>query len=472
MDIPANGEAGFLDQVTPELLAKHDRPGPRYTSYPTAVEFNESFTPADYSERLDAANARAGEPISLYVHLPFCEDRCSFCGCNVVITRKPQICERYLEHLNREIDLLAAALPQRRDLLQYHWGGGTPTYLDLAQIEALQKRVTTSFRIREGAEVAIEVDPRVTTNEQLALLRSLGFNRISLGVQDFTPEVQKAINRVQSIDETRRVVDRARELGFESVNIDLIYGLPLQTTETFSQTLETVIAMRPERVAVYSFAFVPWIRGNQRRLIEEHLPTRETKFALFAEAIRSFLASGYLQIGMDHFALPEDEMGKAAIGRTLYRNFMGYTVHKAPDFLGLGISSIGSIGGAFVQNAKKLPRYYEAVGAGRFPIERGYVLTEDDRIRAQVILELMCNFQVNASQVSEMFEIEFADYFAPELAELCAADGAADQGFITVDTGGVTVLPLGRLFVRNVCMVFDRYMREKRADRPVFSRTV
>ena len=223
MDIPANGEAGFLDQVTPELLAKHDRPGPRYTSYPTAVEFNESFTPADYSERLDAANARAGEPISLYVHLPFCEDRCAFCGCNVVITRKPQICERYLEHLNREIDLLAAALPQRRDLLQYHWGGGTPTYLDLAQIEALQKRVTTSFRIREGAEVAIEVDPRVTTNEQLALLRSLGFNRISLGVQDFTPEVQKAINRVQSIDETRRVVDRARELGFESVNIDLIY---------------------------------------------------------------------------------------------------------------------------------------------------------------------------------------------------------------------------------------------------------
>lgn len=467
-----NDGASFLEKVTPELLAKHDRPGPRYTSYPTAVEFDPSFTGDEYAARLAAANRRTGEPLSLYVHIPFCEERCAFCGCNVTITRKRRVADLYLEHLHREIELLAAAIPDRKDLLQYHWGGGTPTYLDLDQIEALQKKVDAHFRFAPGAEVAIEVDPRVTTAEQLKLLRSLGFNRISLGVQDFTTEVQRSINRVQSVEDTRRVVDAARDLGFGSVNVDLIYGLPLQTTETFGKTIDTVIAMRPERVAVYSFAFVPWIRGNQRKLMEDQLPERHTKFALFAGAIRSFVAAGYLQIGMDHFALPEDEMGRAATNRTLHRNFMGYTVHKAPDFLGVGVSSIGFIEGAFAQNEKKLVRYYEAIAAGRFPIEKGYVLDEDDRIRAKVILELMCNFYVGAREVSEAFGIDFAEYFRKELAELTAPDGAADQGFALVSDAGLEVKPLGRLFIRNICMIFDRYMREKRDDRPVFSRTV
>ena len=462
----------YLAQVTPQLLAKHDRPGPRYTSYPTAIEFRESFTAEDYAKRLATADQRTGEPLSLYVHIPFCHQRCTFCGCNVVISRKPQICEKYLEHLHREIDLLAGALPNRRDLLQYHWGGGTPTYLTPEQMQRLHAKIAGHFRLPSGAEAAIEVDPRVTTKQHLKTLRSLGFNRISIGVQDFTPEVQEAVNRVQPVEPTRELIEYARGIGFSSVNIDLIYGLPLQTPAAFRQTLDTVIGMRPERVAVYSFAFVPWIRGNQRKLIESQLPEREVKFSLFTEALVAFLGAGYLQIGMDHFALPEDELGRAAANRTLYRNFMGYTVHKAADFLGLGVSSIGSVQGAFAQNAKKLPRYYEALGAGRFPIERGYVLTRDDAIRAKVIRELMCNFRVDATEAEAEFGIDFEDYFARELAELSEPGGAAEQGFAEVSSHGVDVLPLGRLFIRNICMIFDPYLREKRGDRPVFSRTV
>jgi oxygen-independent coproporphyrinogen-3 oxidase len=461
-----------LDLVTPELLARHDRPGPRYTSYPTAIEFHAGYGEAEYRSGLEAANRRAADPISLYVHIPFCRERCSFCGCNVVITRKPHVSSLYLERLHKEVDLLAGALPDRRTLFQYHWGGGTPTYLTCDEIEALQKKVTGHFRIHPDAEVAIEVDPRVTSDEQLRLLRDLGFNRLSLGVQDFTHDVQVAVNRVQSVEESRRVVDRARELGFGSVNIDLIYGLPLQTPETFRETLRTVIAIRPDRVAVYSFAFVPWIRGNQRALIEKQLPSRETKFALFAEAIRAFLGAGYEQVGMDHFALPDDEMAKAAREGTLYRNFMGYTVHKARDFIGLGVSSIGSIEGAFAQNTKKLVRYYEAVDAGRFPIERGYTLTRDDQIRARVILELMCNFRVRTAEIDSLFGVVFGAYFAREIDELLAEGGPRDLGFVEAEDDRIDVLPLGRLFIRNICMIFDKYLREKRDGRPVFSRTI
>lgn len=461
-----------VDLVTPEILAKHDRPGPRYTSYPTAVEFHEEFTEADYRDRLAAADNGSDDSVSLYVHIPFCEERCTFCGCNVIITRKPEVSEKYLDYLHREIDLLASCLPNRRTLLQYHWGGGTPTYLSCGQIEALQKKVTEHFTIHPDAEVAIEVDPRTTTLEQLRVLRNLGFNRLSMGVQDFTIEVQETVNRVQSIEETRKIVDAGRELGFGSINIDMIYGLPLQTPETFAKALQTVIEMRPERVAVYSFAYVPWIKGNQKSLPAGYLPSRDEKFQLFATAIRSFLAAGYDQIGMDHFAVPEDAMAQAVSKRTLYRNFMGYTVHKASDFIGLGVSSIGHVEGAFAQNSKKLSRYYEALDSGRFPVERGYVLNEDDKIRQQVIMELMCNFFVSAPAISKQFGIDFESYFSMELEELQAPDGPAAQGFVEVTSDGVEVLPLGRLFIRNIAMIFDRYLREKQSDKPVFSRTV
>ena len=413
----------FIDVITPELLARHDRPGPRYTSYPTAVEFDERFDAARYEERLAAANKKGGEPLSLYVHIPFCERRCSFCGCNVIISRNRKRAEEYLEYLFAEIDLLASRLPDRRRLVQYHWGGGTSTYLSTTQMEALAGRVSRHFDIDPGAEVALEIDPEVTSVEQLEVARASGFNRLSIGVQDFDPRVLEAVARAQSYERTALLLGEARRLGFESVNIDLIYGLPHQEPVQFTKTLEKVIELRPDRVAVYSFAYVPWIKGNQKRLQADYLPDRDTKFALFAAAITSFVRAGYLQIGMDHFALPDDEMGRAATGGYLYRNFMGYTVHRATDMLGVGVSSIGHLEGAFVQNVKKSKPYYAALREGRFPVERGYVLDRDDRIRQRIITELMCNFRVDFAKMEEELEIDFREYFCAEFDRLGSPGG-------------------------------------------------
>jgi oxygen-independent coproporphyrinogen-3 oxidase len=457
-------------EVTVDLLRRYDRPGPRYTSYPTAVEFHAGFDEPTYREHLARAAAEHDAPLSLYLHLPFCEERCTFCGCMVIITKKREVAARYLEHLHREIALLAEHLRGRRRVVQYHWGGGTPTYLAVDQMVALQDTVARHFDIQPGAEVAIEVDPRVTSFAQLGTLRALGFNRLSMGVQDFTPEVQEAVNRVQGEAETRALFERARELGYESINVDLIYGLPLQTVESFGRSVDTVIRMRPDRVAVYSFAHVPWIRGNQRRLRPEDLPSPETKLSLFVAARSRFLDAGYQPIGMDHFALPGDEMARAARARTLHRNFMGYTVKPAPDMLGAGVSAIGDVAGAFAQNVKKLSSYYSALDAGRFPIERGYRLSPDDHVRRHVITQLMCNFHLDGAAVSGRFGIDFDSYFARELQELRA--GPLADGFLEMDAGRLDLTPRGRLFVRNVCMVFDRHLREKAAATPVFSRTV
>ena len=466
----APGERSAGAAVTLALLRRYDRPGPRYTSYPTAVEFHEGFGEAAYREHLARAAAERERPLSLYLHLPFCEERCTFCGCMVIITKKREVAGRYLEYLHREIGLLAEHLGGRRRVVQYHWGGGTPTYLAPDQMVALQETVGRHFDVQAGAEVAIEVDPRVTSAEQLEVLRGLGFNRLSMGVQDFTPEVQRAVNRVQSEAETRAVFDRARELGYQSINVDLIYGLPFQTLDSFGRSVDSVVAMRPDRVAVYSFAHVPWIRGNQRKLRPEDLPSPELKLSLFVEARERFLEAGYQAIGMDHFALPEDEMARAARSRALHRNFMGYTVRPAPDMVGAGVSAIGDVAGAFAQNVKKLSTYYEALDAGRFPIERGYRLSADDQVRRHVITHLMCNFHIDGAEVSERFGIDFASYFARELEEL--REGPLVHGFLEMDGGRIDLTPTGRLFVRNVCMVFDRYLREKKGDSPVFSRTV
>jgi len=452
------------------LIGRYDRPGPRYTSYPTAVEFNDTFDEPAYRAQL-AAMARTSTPISLYLHLPFCEERCSFCGCSVIITRKREVAAEYLTYLHRELAMLAEALGERRQIVQYHWGGGTPTYLSLAQIAALQAVVTCHFDVEEGAEVAIEVDPRVTSVEQLSLLRDLGFNRLSLGVQDFTPAVQEAVNRIQSESLTRTLFDAARDLGFESINVDLIYGLPLQTRDSFGKTADAVVAMRPDRVAVYSYAHVPWIRGHQKYLNPDYLPTAERKIELFVEAMERFRAADYEQIGMDQFALPTDELAIASAAGRLHRNFMGYTTRPAPDMLAAGVSGIGDVGGAFAQNTKKLSEYYSAIDAGRFPIERGYRLDADDHIRRFVITNLMCNFRVVRSEVESRFPIEFAKYFAHELAEL--DESAVADGFVTIDDAAITVTPLGRLFVRNIAMVFDRHLRARATSAiPVFSRTV
>ncbi len=453
-----------------ELLRRYDRPGPRYTSYPTAVEFHDGFGEQQYRDRLAEAARTAGDPLSLYIHLPFCRERCSFCGCMVIITKKHEVAARYLEFLGREIAMLAEGLAGRRRVVQYHWGGGTPTYLTLVEMEALHGTVAKYFDVQPGAEVAIEVDPRVTTTAQLALLRDLGFNRVSFGVQDFTPEVQEAVNRVQPEDQTRRLFEDARRLGFESINIDLIYGLPLQTCESFGRAVDAVVSMRPDRVAAYSYAHVPWIRGNQKRIDPAMLPTGERKLELFGVVMERFVAAGYVQIGMDHFALPHDDLARASAARRLHRNFMGYTTKPATDMVGLGVSAIGDVAGAFVQNTKKLSTYYADLDAGRFPVERGYLLDPDDRLRRALITELMCNFRVDPQALSARFGIAFDDYFAAELVEL--ASGPMADGLIERQDGGFEVTPSGRLLVRNIAMIFDRHLRARSTQTPVFSRTI
>ncbi len=457
----------------PELLVRYNKPGPRYTSYPTAVEFHEGVTDAAYLERLAAANVAAGEPLSVYMHLPFCEERCSYCGCFVVITKHRDVTDRYLDYLEREIDLLAAHLPDRRQVSQLHWGGGTPTYFTAGQLARLHDRFRRHFTFTPEAEVGVEIDPRVTSPEHLTVLRSLGFNRLSMGVQDFAPEVQDAVNRVQSYELTRSLVDHARALGFRSINIDLIYGLPFQTTTGFARTLDQVLTMRPERVAVYSFAFVPWMKAHMKHLPEESLPPAEVKMALLTLAQDAFGEAGYRQIGMDHFAVPDDELARALDTRTLHRNFMGYTVQSSRDMVALGVSAIGDVQGAFVQNTKKLNEYYDAIDAGRFPIARGYALDDDDRLRRFVITELMCNGRLDAADVERRFGIRVADYFAAALAQLTGPESPQADGLVDVDAGSITVTPRGRPFVRNICMPFDRYLRARTAGpTPVFSKTV
>jgi oxygen-independent coproporphyrinogen-3 oxidase len=455
-----------------ELLRRFDRPGPRYTSYPTAVEFSDDYTESDYRERLVEADKASGEPLSLYVHLPFCEERCSFCGCHVVITKKRDVSRRYLDYLFKEIDMLAEHIPGRRVLSQYHWGGGTPTYQSLDEMRALHDKVSGHFDLEPDAEVAIEVDPRVTSHEQIDVVSELGFNRVSMGVQDFTPEVQAAITRNQTEDQTRDLYGYCRKVGVESINLDLIYGLPAQTERRFADNLDVVCELRPDRLAVYSWAYVPWVKANQKKLDASLFPSPELKLTLFCMARERFLSEGYVQIGMDHFALPDDELAQAVVKRRLHRNFMGYTVKMGADMLGVGVSSIGDVRATFAQNAKKLSTYYDAIEDGRFPVERGYVLNRDDEIRRAVIMQLMCNFHLDTREVETQFGIDFDSYFAAEVAELTGPEGAMDLGFLKVTPEAIDVEGHGRLFIRNICMIFDRYQRTKTGDTPIFSRTV
>lgn len=457
--------------ITPQLLARHDRPGPRYTSYPTAVEFTEEFTAADYAARLAEATNGANA-LALYVHLPFCESRCSFCGCHVVVTRRESVADVYLERLVKEADLVAAHLGEQPELAQYHWGGGTPTYYEPDQLAALHEALLGRFTLAAGAEVAVEVDPRVTTGEHLRRLRRLGFNRVSLGVQDLDPVVQDLIGRNQTWEQTRDLHMAARELEFESINVDLIYGLPGQTEATVVATLDRVLELRPDRLAVYSFAYVPWVRPQQKRIDADLLPDRDEKFALLSRVVTALTGTGYRQIGMDHFALPDDELAVALDNGRLSRNFMGYTPVHDTDVVALGTSGISDVAGSYAQNHKRLASYYEAVDGGALPIERGVALSDDDRLRRFVITHLMCNGRVDAAIVEPRFGIEFAEYFATELEELTRPDGLVDEGLVEVTAGSVQATDLGAPFIRNVAMVFDVYLRNKRDGGPVFSRTV
>jgi oxygen-independent coproporphyrinogen-3 oxidase len=456
-------------QLTPELLARYDRPGPRYTSYPTAPHFTETFDADAYEARLAMAAKHPDDPLSMYVHIPFCQSRCTYCGCNAIIAPRRGPERAYLAAVGKEIGLVADRLGQRRRVNQLHWGGGTPTFLTPTQCEELLSAITSRFALSDNAEIAIEIDPCVTSMEHLRTLRSLGFNRLSMGVQDIDPGVQNAVNRVQPLELTREQVVEARRLGFESVNIDLIYGLPLQTEASFRKGVRTVIAeLAPDRVACFSFAHVPWIKAHQRSLDPAQLPQGWAKLRMFAGATEEFLAAGYRFVGFDHFARPEDELARALDNGRLHRNFMGYTVMPASDQIGIGVTSIGDLAGAYAANRRKLIHYQRLVDQGALPIERGIVRSAEDELRGAVIRRIICTLRLDFDWVEERFGVDPRQHFAGALSEL--AEMARD-GLLELDNEGLRVLPLGRFFLRNLCMPFDAYLATP-ADRPVYSRTV
>ncbi len=453
-----------------ELLRKYDRPGPRYTSYPTAPIWSSDVGPDVYASALQAAASRVDETLAIYIHIPFCRCRCFYCGCNTVITRNSDKVGKYIDTLITEIDRSADLLGGRKKISQLHFGGGTPTFIEIADFGRILDKLESRFEFVDGCEKSLEIDPRVTTHEQLAYLAGRGFNRISIGVQDLDPGVQQAIGRVQSTDLIRNIMEQCRELKFKGINIDLIYGLPLQTAENFRQTLRTAIDLRPDRVAVYSFAYLPSVKSNQMKINAEDLPHTEEKYELFASAIQEFTSAGYMQIGMDHFALPDDELSRAQADGRLFRNFMGYTVQAAPEMLGLGMSSIGYIDNSFFQNFSSLDKYMESVNATGFATYRGMRLSEDDLIRQHVITALMCNFHLDFESLKQKFNVNYYDYFTNEhkkLVEFFQDDLLAEPN------GGLTITPIGRTFIRNIAMTFDAYLEGNGGGKkPTFSRTI
>ncbi len=464
-----------MTAVSQTLLQKYNVAGPRYTSYPTAPMWTEAYGPAAHAETLRHTNQPAGSnhhPLSLYVHLPFCEARCLFCGCNVVITRQREQAEKYLDYLFREIAMQAALLDTTRPVVQFHWGGGTPTYLSEDQMRRLFEYQLRYFTLAPEAEVAIEVDPRHTTDGQIRLLKELGFNRISLGVQDFNPTVQEAVHRIQPFEMTAHTTALCRELGFEGLNFDLIYGLPHQTEESFTRTVAQVIELSPDRIALYSYAHVPWISPHQTAIDEATLPETAVKFRILQTALERLTAAGYRYIGMDHFAKPDDELSLALDGGKLHRNFMGYTVQQgalASDLIGFGVSAISALQGAFAQNQRKLSRYYEALDAGELPVMRGYRLSDEDKLRQAVIMAILCQGRVDYAALRAGFGIDFRGHFAEPLAAL--AD-LANDGLVLLHEDSLEVTPLGRMFSRNVAMPFDAYLKQAEGDKPTFSKTV
>lgn len=454
------------------LIAKYDRPGPRYTSYPTVPMWTEDFGPEDLAARLEqAGKAGAHLPLSLYVHLPFCREMCTYCGCNVVISMNRKRHEEYVEVVRQEIDLIADRLGDRNGLLQIHYGGGTPTTLDEPLLLRLWDKIAERFRVLRGAEVAIEVDPVVTTREQLALLRGMGFNRLSMGVQDFTPEVQEAVNRRQTVEETEALVEYARKLGYRGINFDLIYGLPHQSLETFGRTIEEVIRIGPDRVAIFSYAHVPHLRPHQKKIDESWLPRGDAKYALFAHARRRLLESGYTPIGMDHFARHDDELAIAQRERRLSRNFQGYTVLPAQDIVAAGATAISDVRGAYAQNVRPLGEYYAAIRSGRFATEKGARLSEDDLLRRDAINSIMCNFYLDLAALGEKHGVDAVALLAPSMARL---DEMERDGLVRRTATTLEVTEEGRTFVRNVAMEFDAYLGRQVPGKkqPVFSRTI
>jgi len=455
--------------VSPELLGRFDVPGPRYTSYPTADRFVEAFNEQDYVQALQ--QRRAGSmalPLSLYIHVPFCESVCYYCACNKVITKHHERAAEYLRYLSREMELQVQHFGQGHSVSQLHLGGGTPTFLADAELEDLMSMIRRHFTLVPGGEYSIEVDPRTVTEDRLQTLARLGFNRLSFGVQDFDPAVQKAVHRVQPAEQVFALVQSARKIGFESINVDLIYGLPLQTPESFARTLAQVNELRPDRIALYAYAHLPTRFKPQRRIVSAELPSGRDKLAMLSASLDSLMGAGYVYVGMDHFALPTDALAVAKRQGRLHRNFQGYSTQPDCDLIALGVSAIGRIGATYSQNAKTLEEYYDSLDQGRLPIVRGLALSRDDLLRRCVIMSLMCQGQLLFESVELGHLIDFKAYFARELDVLAEL---AEHGLVTLDDSGVQVTPTGWYLIRAIAMVFDKNLQVDR-DRARFSKII
>jgi oxygen-independent coproporphyrinogen-3 oxidase len=457
--------------LNPELLQRYDVAGPRYTSYPTADRFVEAFGEADYLQALEQRRDGVGTkayPLSLYVHVPFCESLCYYCACNKIITKHHERGAEYLRYLEREVDLNIAHLGQGQVVSQLHLGGGSPTFLSDAELAQLMAMLRRNFQFAPGGEYSVEIDPRTVTRERLAHLAEQGFNRLSFGVQDFEPAVQKAVHRIQPAEQVFDLVGAARELGFESINADLIYGLPMQTPETFERTLTQITKLRPDRIALYAYAHLPERFKPQRRIHTQDLPPAASKLVMLSSAMRVLMAAGYVYVGMDHFALPTDALAVAKRQGRLHRNFQGYSTQPDCDLIALGVSSIGRVGPAFSQNVKTLDEYYDLLNQGRLPVARGMALSRDDLVRRTVIMALMCQGSVLFESVELSHLVDFKQYFAPEMEALAVMQ---DQGLLTIDDTGVHVTELGWFFVRGVAMVFDKYLQADK-NRARFSKII
>ena len=459
-----------IKNIDLNLIKKYDRPGPRYTSYPPAPAFSSSFTANDFLQSLKENNIPTNNAeISLYYHIPFCDTLCYFCGCNMLITHSRERIAEYLKHLKREMELSAPFFNRNRRVGQLHWGGGTPSYLNPDEIISLTDSIKEHFDFSHDIEAGVEIDPRGLTFEHMAAFRESGFNRVSMGVQDFEPEVQEAINRIQPEEITRYAVEWSRKLGFKSINLDMIYGLPYQTLESFEKSLKKIIDISPERIAVFNFAHVPWLKSHQKLIDKNTLPLPEVKLEILKMTIELLTSSGYIYIGMDHFAKPGDELAIAQREKTLYRNFQGYSTHAGADLYAFGNSAISQFNHVYAQNYKSLNDYYKAIDTNRFPTILGYKMTKDDVIRQHVIMRLMCDMELNKHDIGRKFGINFDEYFAPAFQKF---EEFVQDDLLELTDEKIIVKDLGRLVVRNIAMAFDAYLEKMMKERPIFSRTV
>ncbi|WP_455755645.1 oxygen-independent coproporphyrinogen III oxidase [Sulfurimonas sp.] len=447
---------------------KYSKPGPRYTSYPTALEFSSSYEYDEYIKKIETQDS--SRPLSLYFHLPFCRNACYFCGCNVVFTSKEDKMLRYMEYLKKELEILSSHLDCKREVIQMHFGGGTPTFFSAAQLKDIIQNIKSYFpNFVEDAEISCEIDPRHIDEDQMRVMSEAGFNRVSFGIQDFNEKVQIAVHRVQPYDITKEAMDLARKYNMVSVNTDLIYGLPYQTLETFKETLSLALTLNPDRFAVFNYAHVPWMKKTMRKIDETTLPRPDEKLEIMQYTIDFLTSNGYKMIGMDHFAKPEDELFKAIKKGELHRNFQGYTTKGGADLIGVGLTSIGEGIDSYNQNFKVMSSYEEAIDAGKLPFERGVVLNEDDLIRQYVIMELMSNFKLDIKRFNSLFDVEFKTYFADAIEAL---KPFAEEELLTMDDEHIECSETGTLLIRNIAMPFDAYMKKHASNKKTFSKTV